>query len=97
MQRPDLGTRLGHLEDLDDDPWLKASQAIADCMEHGDLESPSAAALIEFFRGTPHGPLMEEARRARLRTRRTQVPCRTCSTIPSHIFAGQEYPMRSNA
>jgi DNA primase len=61
MQRPDLGTRLGHLEDLDDDPWLKASQAIADCMEHGDLESPSAAALIEFFRGTPHGPLMEEA------------------------------------
>lgn len=60
MQRPELGTRLGHLED-DDDPWLKASQAIADCMEHGDLESPSAAALIEFFRSTPHGLLMEEA------------------------------------
>ena len=61
LQRPELGTRLGHLEDVDDDPWLKASQAIADCMEHGDLELPSAAALIEFFRNTPHGPLMEEA------------------------------------
>jgi DNA primase len=61
MQRPELGARLGHLEDVDDDPWLKASQAIADCMEHGDLDSPSAAALIEFFRHTPHGPLMEEA------------------------------------
>ena len=61
MQRPDLGTRLGHLEDVDEDPWLQASQAIADCMEHGDLDSPSAAALIEFFRHTPHGPLMEEA------------------------------------
>ena len=61
MQRPELGTRLGHIEDVDDDPWLKASQAIADCMEHGDLDSPSAAALIEFFRNTPHGPLMEDA------------------------------------
>ena len=61
LQRPELGTRLGHLEDVDDDPWLKASQAIADCMEHGDLDSPSAAALIEFFRNTPHGPLMEDA------------------------------------
>ena len=61
MLRPELGTRLGHLEDTEEDVWLQAVQAIADSLERGDLESPSAAGLIEYFRGTPHGELMEEA------------------------------------
>ena len=61
MQRPALSARVGHLEGIDDDPWLQAVQAIADCIEHGDVEAGGTAALIEYFRDSPHGPLMEEA------------------------------------
>jgi DNA primase len=61
MQRPDLSLRLGHLEFVEDDSWLQAVQAVADCLQHGDLESPNAAALMEFFRDSPHGVLMTEA------------------------------------
>jgi DNA primase len=61
MQRPELGTRLGHLDHTNGDPWLQAVQAIADCLEHGDLESPNAATLMEYFRDSPHAPLMTEA------------------------------------
>ncbi len=61
MQRPELSTRLGQFEGSADDSCLLAIQAVADCIEHGDVESPSTAALIEYFRDSPHGPLLEEA------------------------------------
>jgi DNA primase len=61
MQRPALGSKVGHLEDIDDDPWLRAVQAIADCIEHGDIDAGNTAALVEYFRDGPHGPLIEDA------------------------------------
>lgn len=61
MQRPALGSKIGHLEDIDDDPWLQAVQAIADCIEHGDIDSGNIAALVEYFKDGPHGPLIEDA------------------------------------
>ncbi|OYW32212.1 MAG: hypothetical protein B7Z51_03720 [Methyloversatilis sp. 12-65-5] len=36
-------------------------QRLAHRPEHGDIESPNAAALMEFFRDSPHGALMTEA------------------------------------
>jgi DNA primase len=61
MQRPALGGRIGHLENIEDDPWLQAVQAVADCVEHGDIDTRHSAGFAEHFRDGPHGPLIEQA------------------------------------
>ena len=66
LQRPALSERIGHLEDIQDDPWLQAVQAVADCIENGDIETGNVAALTEYFRDTPHQAVIEEAARSAL-------------------------------
>jgi len=61
MQRPSLGGKIGHLENIEHDPWLQAVQAVADCIEHGDADSEHPAALVEYFRDSPHGAAIENA------------------------------------